>query len=393
MDEILAAVHKRINQRLLLISPLGEVICYAGYDQSPNVELTLSFFAMEQYKIPSVEAWPEKSNVQINGVNVYCVVIPVVQKKKNIAFLLAVSQSQSFKRKAIDLLQATAHVFALEFDRKNCLASVEQKYKNEFILDLLLNVNQKTEKLELVSRIWGRNLLQPHLVFLAAFSSNRKGQKEILTRVLKSNLEQILGGDFIHLYYSNKHIILVNLKNKDERETVNLMRQVHKKVNWEMPEGNRLLFACQSLTRYDYNLGMGYREASCSLELGRAINEKSAFIEFDNLGLYRLLYVMCQNLNMEKVLGDFHKQKLGQLINYDEQNKTELYNTLIIYLENNCNISLTAEKLFVHPNSVRYRINKIEKLLKVDLSRLECMVEITLASKIDKMQKYLSGAL
>jgi len=84
---------------------------------------------------------------------------------------------------------------------------------------------------------------------------------------------------------------------------------------------------------------------------------------------------------------------LGQLINYDEQNKTELYNTLIIYLENNCNISLTAEKLFVHPNSVRYRINKIEKLLKVDLSRLECMVEITLASKIDKMQKYLSGAL
>jgi DNA-binding PucR family transcriptional regulator len=65
--------------------------------------------------------------------------------------------------------------------------------------------------------------------------------------------------------------------------------------------------------------------------------------------------------------------------------KTELYPTLSVYLENNGNITVTAEKLFIHPNTLRYRINKIEKLLKTDLSNFESIVELSIAYKIDQL--------
>jgi DNA-binding PucR family transcriptional regulator len=94
---------------------------------------------------------------------------------------------------------------------------------------------------------------------------------------------------------------------------------------------------------------------------------------------------MCQNPASANILSEYSKGKLGRLINNDMLHKTELYSTLSVYLENNGNITVTAEKLFIHPNTLRYRINKIEKLLKTDLSNFESIVELSIAYKIDQL--------
>ncbi|WP_449240624.1 PucR family transcriptional regulator [Desulfoscipio gibsoniae] len=390
---IMDAIYVKLEQKILLISSAGKVIYYTGYKRSPSVVLTLAFLGMDKCKTCCAEKVPEQINVQIDDSNADCFVIPVLKKGKKIAFLLAVVEGNYLNHQLSEYLQVIAQVLALELDRENHLLLMEQKYKTEFIIDLFLNTDQDKEKLNLVSRAWGRNLSEPHLVFIVAYdiSGNDNGKNTHFTQIIKSDLRQFIGENFLHLTYNNMQIILVRLKDVDKLGTVDLMRKVYKKISHEIPAGSKLLFTGQSIFRCDYNLGKGYKEAHYSLQLGLMMAEESAFILFDELGIYGILYDICNNKEIGGQLNNFYEQKIGKLIDYDQQHNTELYNTLIAYVDNNCNNSLTAEKLFIHVNSLRYRINKIEKILKADLSKLECMAEILLALKIYKMQKCLTG--
>lgn len=55
------------------------------------------------------------------------------------------------------------------------------------------------------------------------------------------------------------------------------------------------------------------------------------------------------------------------LINYDRENKTELYRTLQVYLEHERNSLQTAKTLFIHRSSLVYRLERIQKITRIDL--------------------------
>ena len=59
--------------------------------------------------------------------------------------------------------------------------------------------------------------------------------------------------------------------------------------------------------------------------------------------------------------------RLDALINYDRENKTELYRTLQVYLEHERNSLQTAKTLFIHRSSLVYRLERIQKITKIDL--------------------------
>jgi sugar diacid utilization regulator len=384
VQDLLETIYKNIRLPVMIISSAGEVLHYAGYDQCPGLVLTRSFLSLEQHKF-SYEEKPKKYSFEIDGKSIECLVLPLLQRKGNMAYLIVATQRKNVNRPMLELLQAAAQVLALEMDREVCLYFFETKYQTEFILDILMDENPKKEKLKLASRVCGRNLEEPHLVFVAAFTPGEYKLKEKSTQIFKSNLKLIMGHNFLDLAHGDWHVVLVPEKSKNLQDIIDLMRQVHRKTNMELPEGTRLFTACQSLMRREYNLGKGYKEARFSLELGLSTGGGDSFIQFDKVGISGLLYNMCQNPASANILSEYSKGKLGRLINNDMLHKTELYSTLSVYLENNGNITVTAEKLFIHPNTLRYRINKIEKLLKTDLSNFESIVELSIAYKIDQL--------
>lgn len=67
------------------------------------------------------------------------------------------------------------------------------------------------------------------------------------------------------------------------------------------------------------------------------------------------------------------------LIQYDETNKSELLKTLIEYLNNKFNVADTARKLFIHRNTMLYRLGKIEEILKTDLTSPKMILSLLLA--------------
>jgi len=129
------------------------------------------------------------------------------------------------------------------------------------------------------------------------------------------------------------------------------------------------------------DLCRSYQEAKNALALGKFIHEENHITHFEDLGIMRLL----ANLNYEQ-LEDFHQEYLGEIIEYDQKNETNMLSTLYMYFKQNGDINRTAEKLFIHPNSLRYRLKKIEELSEKNLQNYEDNLNLFIACKIARIR-------
>ena len=104
-------------------------------------------------------------------------------------------------------------------------------------------------------------------------------------------------------------------------------------------------------------------EAETALRMS-TIRSRSEVTLFEDLGIVGLFLGSSAEIGMSR----FVVETLGSVIEYDAQKKSQLMHTLGTYLDCNCSQTLTAERLFVHQKTVRYRLNLVEKVSGLDLS-------------------------
>ncbi|MDQ0286718.1 DNA-binding PucR family transcriptional regulator [Desulfofundulus luciae] len=114
---------------------------------------------------------------------------------------------------------------------------------------------------------------------------------------------------------------------------------------------------CDRLT----GLAQSYREAEQALKIGRRVKGGNGIFDFQQLGIYSLLLSFGN-----KEVKESCRESLAKILDYDSANKAELIKTMEVYLDCNENISKTAEKLYIHPNSVKYRLERIKEILGKD---------------------------
>lgn len=123
------------------------------------------------------------------------------------------------------------------------------------------------------------------------------------------------------------------------------------------------------------------KEAQLALKKIKIEGLKDCILEYKNIGVYQMLFYLEDTRNLNK----YYEHKLRPIIEYDNINNSKLIETLEVYLDENCNYTRTSERLFLHRNSLRYRINKIEELLDVDLRELNHCIDIKLALEAKKI--------
>lgn len=106
------------------------------------------------------------------------------------------------------------------------------------------------------------------------------------------------------------------------------------------------------------NISSSYKEAKKVL----TVITKGNVQFYDNLGIFQLF----DDVDTQKLV-EYIENNIGPLINYDKNNGQELTKTLKVYLENNSNLVKSAEKLFIHRNTLVKRIEKTEDILNISL--------------------------
>ena len=108
------------------------------------------------------------------------------------------------------------------------------------------------------------------------------------------------------------------------------------------------------------DLARSFKEAQVALEVGKVFDTEKSIVSYDNLGIARLIYQLPTTL-CEMFLREVFKK--GSIESLDH----ETLFTIQKFFENNLNVSETSRKLFVHRNTLVYRLEKIKKLTGLDL--------------------------
>jgi GAF domain-containing protein len=119
----------------------------------------------------------------------------------------------------------------------------------------------------------------------------------------------------------------------------------------------------------------GFQEAEHALVGTSVLGAEPSLMTYDELGPYKYLLRM----SIDSGARDSHRKAIRRLADYDEQRSTFLLRTLEEFLRRRGNISATAEALYVHPNTLRQRLRRIQELSGVDLRKDDwLMLEIAL---------------
>ena len=111
------------------------------------------------------------------------------------------------------------------------------------------------------------------------------------------------------------------------------------------------------------DLGRSYEEAASTLALGRELSGGDFVLQHEELGVYRLL----SRLPLDE-LRRHRAEAIGPLLDYDREHNGALVHTLEVFLRCERNRVRAAEELFIHYNTLRYRLGQIEKLTGGGLS-------------------------
>ena len=129
------------------------------------------------------------------------------------------------------------------------------------------------------------------------------------------------------------------------------------------------------------NLADSYKEAQTAIDVGKVFDTERSIINYENLGIGRLIYQLPTTL-CEIFLSEVFKKN-----SIDSLDQETLF-TINKFFENNLNVSETSRKLFVHRNTLVYRLEKIKKLTGLDLREFDHAIIFKVALMV---RKYLSS--
>lgn len=129
------------------------------------------------------------------------------------------------------------------------------------------------------------------------------------------------------------------------------------------------------------DVARSFREAQAALEVGRVFDTDKNIVSYENLGIGRLIYqlptTMCEMFLNEV----FQKESIEKL-------DRETLSTIQSFFENNLNVSETSRKMFVHRNTLVYRLDKIKKMTGLDLREFEDAITFKVALMV---KRYLAS--
>ena len=144
---------------------------------------------------------------------------------------------------------------------------------------------------------------------------------------------------------------------------------------------NTVVVGIGTIATHLRDLAKSYKEAQIAIEVGKVFDTEKYVINYENLGIGRLIY------QLPTTLCEMFLQEVFKKNPIDALDKETLF-TIHKFFENNLNVSETARKLFVHRNTLVYRLEKIKKLTGLDLREFDDAITFKVALMV---KKYLTS--
>ncbi|OWR31572.1 polyketide synthase regulator [Saccharibacillus sp. O23] len=254
-------------------------------------------------------------------------------------------------------------VLALELMRDKIVEDTESRMRGNFIDELMTPPGLSKHEAEQRGRQLGMNPGQQWQV--AVIEGSVPPEEDGLIRLLQR--EAASRGVKPHAEFrSNRAILFLPLpatRDDDRREPESLWTQT---VGGWMKSGEAGLQRCRAgigRPKWLWEIHDGYGEARGALAISRKLSGGD-LTAYDEIELYHLLRGTADDEGFKALF----ERRLGKLKRYDDEHGGDLLRTLFFYLKSRGSLIDTANNLFIHRNSVKYRLERIRDIAGFDLN-------------------------
>jgi purine catabolism regulator len=269
-------------------------------------------------------------------------------------------------------------VCAIEMARNKAIREAEKRLEGD-LLSALLQDNLSPREASLWVQTMGLDLSQAHVALRFAWDSPSPPSQRRLATIVNGEFAR-LGLRVIVNAMGNEIICFcqVPAEMKRPEPALALGKAVLDQATREYPEiPARCGIGAMAQELQDWRVSL--RQAGQALEMARRLEERKPLF-YSDLSVYRLLF----QLEYSPELIAFRQETLGALLAYE--GVSELIHTLEAYFEHNGNLSQTAEALFIHRNTLIYRMERIAAITDLDLDNAEDRLKLQLALHIYRMK-------
>ncbi|MBB6696804.1 PucR family transcriptional regulator [Clostridium algidicarnis] len=275
--------------------------------------------------------------------------------------------------KLIDIIQEI--FFKIEQKRE------ESKNAKHFLESLILSPNKQDEDIQTLAEFYNIKLRPFYYICIFKMEGlpNTSNDVEDISRYIIHSLGESLNEEnytLIPMECTNHMTSLIFANDYEEvKKSSDSVEAVFNFVSAKYPNAE-ISLSFSRIRGTNSEIKTSYKEAFKALSMIHIYNKDSKVIRYEELGIIRLLIELDDVRDIEK----YCYENLGPILEYDEKHGMDLIGTLKCYFKNNRHLLKTSQELFIHRNTLLYRLSTIKDLLKRDLD--DAMTDLELFNSI-----------
>lgn len=328
--------------------------------------------------------WPDETDGGARGA-ITRLIAPIVIDRRIKGYVTVLGVKMPYKDMAELHLEQATIVAALELAKERAVEEAKARTQEDLMQDLLTGNFDNPEILISRAASFGWDLLRPLVAisldidipdeFYLGNSESERVQIHLLKeRCLRAAREAACLFDYKAIVSSRSDsiVILINLPEKEK--VLRAAEVIQARVAGQAKELS-VTAGVGSEIRTVSDIQRTYKESRQASRIGKLLGRGDRVFHFSDLGLYRLLFDLADKPEMQALC----KETIGPLVQYDQDHGTNLCDTLEKFLGLSGNRKNTADELFIHRNTLNYRLRKIRDILGFDPQHPELRLKVMLA--------------
>lgn len=315
------------------------------------------------------------------------VAISIRKGQRVLGYIWVQEINQPLGEQEMQFLRKVASEVMPKFYRRQTQRRIQEEKSKEFFWELLLGNIPSHHRIQRKAEDIGIRLPKPFSIFLFEIDHpNYETVQKELTYLLVNLKDSFSLSDFPLWVKNQNHLIVMGGGGKEKIDFLeranSFVLEVIKRIQDRFK--NLPIYGTFGLSYESFQfVEQSYHQAKSVLRMKKILPEETKTIYgYIDLGIYRLL----PNFSEKNEVEVFSNYYLKKLIQYDQENQSNLLHTLEVYLDYPGQINLVTQKLHIHPNTLAYRLKRISEVGQINLEDPNQRISLFIDIKLKKME-------
>lgn len=306
-------------------------------------------------------------------------VMPIVTRNVARGYLSLISKKAKFDARDRMIATQGALVCAIEMAKVKAVSVAEKKLRGDLIQAVLAQAITQADAMGWAERA-GFRKTGPFVVITMQWLGRETPSLRRLETIVSAQVKRQRGRALLSARENEIVALYAASEERGTSEAEQWASTILQAAQTEFPRAQLAIGIGQPVARL-LDVRASYRQAAQAMSLEQRLRHNKPQV-YANLGVYRLLLPLAETGELRA----FADKVLGKLL-HQENDKGHLLETLRAYFQNRSNVMKTARALYIHRNTLLYRLERIRELGGFDLDNAETRLQLQLALRADELTR------